>query len=161
MPEQAPSKVALDTSFIIAALQSWHENHTVAFGFLERLFVSRREIILPVRVLVESFSVMTRLPMPHRLASRDAFALLEKNFRPRAHLVGMPESGYWDLLGSFPERGISGGIVYDAEIVECAQLAGAREIVTFNGKHFELLVPDGIGVVVPGAGRDGEPGTPE
>lgn len=59
-------RVALDTSVVVAALLAVHEHHAVAAPYVAAL---RREstIIVPLPVLVESYSVLTRLPTPLRL----------------------------------------------------------------------------------------------
>ena len=55
------SVLALDSSVIIAALQSWHVQHSAARASLDAALGSDDEILVPSRVLVECFSVMTRM----------------------------------------------------------------------------------------------------
>ncbi len=52
--------IAVDTSVVVAAFASWHEGHRSALAVLAR------HPRLPAHVAVESFSVLTRLPPPHR-----------------------------------------------------------------------------------------------
>jgi predicted nucleic acid-binding protein len=108
-----------------------------------------QSVLLTTRVLIESFSVMTRLPAPYRLDARDGMTLLAKTFEGKATLVDQPAVSYWDLLRDLVVRGASGGSVYDAEIIECARRAGATRILTLNKKHFDRLAPDDVEIASP------------
>lgn len=61
--------IAVDTSIVVAAFASWHEAHEAARGALSE------EPRLPAQVAVESYSVLTRLPPPHRAESSIVVAL--------------------------------------------------------------------------------------
>ncbi|MEX2240756.1 MAG: PIN domain-containing protein [Burkholderiales bacterium] len=56
--------IAADTSVVVAAFASWHEGHAAALRALGR------GVRVPAHVLLESYSVLTRLPPPHRAAAR-------------------------------------------------------------------------------------------
>ena len=143
------SLTAVDTSVVIAALVSWHESHNAARASLEQAMEGTPGVIVPVDVLVETYSVLTRLPAPHRLSPADAFRLLRENFHgsKTAALLGKDT---WNLLESLAATDVAGGSVYDARIVAAARKAGANRILTMNVRHFERLVPDGFEVMVPG-----------
>lgn len=142
-------RAALDTSFIVAALLSWHERHSEARDALEQLLSGNHEVALPGRVLIESFSVMTRLPAPHRLDPTDAVAALEGTFGPGTQLVELGGAGYWKLLRTLPGRGVHGGAIYDAEILACAQRAKADALITMNRRDFERLAAGAMSIVDP------------
>jgi len=146
--EPKPETVAVDTSVVVAAHQSWHQHHAAARAGIDRT-LAEDEIVLPTRVLLESFSVMTRMPVPHRLDPADALTLLSKTFEGSARVVDLPVEEYWALLRAFAERGVVGGAAYDGEIIECSIRAGATKILTFNRSDFERLAPDGIRIVIP------------
>ncbi len=143
------AKTALDTSVIVAGLLPWHQEHEPANQAIAGLLDSSEAILLPIRTLMESFSVMTRLPSPHRLSSSAALELLRANFQGAAQLIDLRTSAYWDLLDEFAVQDVRGGAVYDAEIIECARRAGAVRIMTLNRRQFERLAPEEIEVVVP------------
>ena len=143
--------VALDTSVIISGLLSWHEHHKTASAELVMLLEGPGRIILPLHSLVEAYAVMTRLPPPHRLSSRQALAVLEGSFRNRLTLVGLDGEEGWDLIGDLDQQSIAGGASYDGLIVACARKGGAQRILTFNRKHFERLESEDIEIVVPGS----------
>ncbi len=97
---------ALDTSVCVPALVSWHEHHEAC----RRAAAGAR---VPAHVLVESFSVLTRLPAPHRLTGNVARRLLAGRFASSEVLT---ESA--PLQRSIVDRlariGVEGGAVYDA-----------------------------------------------
>jgi predicted nucleic acid-binding protein len=134
--------VALDTSAIVAGLLSWHQDHEVALQALEAVFARGRTVVLPLPALVEAYSVMTRLPAPHRLSPADALALLEDSPLGRCTPAGLRDRDGWAFLRALPSRGIAGGRTYDALVVACAKRVGASQVLTLNRRHFEGLDPD-------------------
>lgn len=143
-------RTAVDSSVLVATLLTWHERHAAARDVVERLLAAPEDVVLAADVLLETYSVLTRLPAPHRLAPADAEGLLRENFR-RCRTESLSGGQAWTLLRSLPERGVAGGTVYDARIVAAVLKGGASRILTFNVRHFERLVPEGLEVVVPGA----------
>lgn len=143
------ARIALDTSVIVAGLLDWHEHHQVALVALKAAGSPGNEIVLPLPALIESYSVMTRLPAPHRLRPADAFSILEGSFRKRADLTALSEDESWPMLQALSGNDIGGGRTYDAHILACARKASANRLLTFNHRHFEKLVGDDIEIVVP------------
>ena len=138
--------IAADSSVLIAGLLSWHEFHQRAFNALEKA-IARRRLLLPLPALVESYSVMTRLPSPHRLRPEIAYQLLRDSFGG-ARVVGLAPRKVWMFLGECATAGTAGGRVYDAVIASTAVAAHARELLTFNPRDFELF-GDRIAIIVP------------
>ncbi len=136
-----PFAIALDTSVIVAGLLSWHEHHEASVRALEEALGSAAGVVLPLTALIEAYAVMTRLPAPHRLAAKDALALLEDSFRGRVRLVGLSGDDGWRFARGLGERGIAGGRTYDALIAAAARQGGAARILTLNRQHFEKLDP--------------------
>ncbi|MGZ8833735.1 MAG: PIN domain-containing protein [Thermoanaerobaculia bacterium] len=138
--------IAVDSSVVIAGLLSWHEFHQRALHALEKAIVGRR-LLIPLPVLVESYSVMTRLPSPHRLRPEIAHQLLHDSFGD-ARVVGLSHRKAWTFLGDCVAAGTSGGRVYDAVIAAAAGEARARELLTFKPRDFEVF-SDRIAIIVP------------
>jgi PIN domain len=90
----------------VAAFASWHEAHTAAVDALEH------GALLPAHVAVETFSVLTRLPPPHRAPAGVVLAFLEARF-PEPWLT-LPEPAHRRLIRTVTSAGLSGGSVYDA-----------------------------------------------
>jgi predicted nucleic acid-binding protein len=99
--------------------------------------------------LVEIYSVLTRLPPPHRLAPADAWALLDANFL-RGEVAVLESRGYRQLLDQLARIGIAGGQAHDATIAACAREAGVETLLTFNRRHFEAFAGPDLAIVVPG-----------
>jgi predicted nucleic acid-binding protein len=112
---------AVDTSVAVAALTAWHEGHESARG-------AAAEAAIPAHSRLETYSVLTRLPSPHRLAPELAVHLVARWFPDTETLV--PSAG---LSRSVVERcsrlGVQGGAVYDALVALTAAESG-RTLVT-------------------------------
>lgn len=108
---------AVDTSVVVAGFASWHEAHQVAAAAL-----ARRPRI-PAHVLVEAYSVLTRLPPPHRATADLVVAFLAQRF-PEPPLV-LPARAHVALVGASAANGLAGGAIYDALIAATVGHAGA------------------------------------
>lgn len=133
--------IAADTSVVVAAFASWHEGHERAVAAL-----GRRPRV-PAHVLVESFSVLTRLPPPHRAPAGVVASFLTQRF-PEVPLV-LPPLGHVKLIRTADQAGLTGGAIYDAVIAATAAHAGAllltrdqRAIPVYEriGVRYELVV---------------------
>jgi predicted nucleic acid-binding protein len=109
--------IAVDTSVVVAGFASWHEGHRLAAAAL------LREPRVPAHVLVETYSVLTRLPPPHRAPSAIVTAFLAQRFH-QAPLTLAPRA-WLRFLDVVAGLGITGGAAYDALVAETARRAGA------------------------------------
>jgi predicted nucleic acid-binding protein len=133
--------IVVDTSVAVAAAFRMHAAHR------------RVQAALPARptrllgpVAVETYSVLTRMPMPGRLAPSVARAYLREKFElPPLVLDG---TGVDELLEAAAQTGIPGGAIYDAIVAATASAAGAtlltldhRAARTYDlvGATYELL----------------------
>ena len=132
--------IAADTSVVVAAFASWHEGHAASAAAL-----SRRPRV-PAHVILESYSVLTRLPAPHTAAAGTVREFLHLRFR--ALPLVLSAKAYAALIAEAAAAGIVGGAVYDALIAFTAKSAGAvlltrdrRALPTYEriGVRFELL----------------------
>lgn len=131
---------AVDTSVVVAAFASWHQGHESArrcLGLRPRL---------PAHCAVESYSVLTRLPAPHRLDAALAGDLLARLF-PDPPLV-LDAQSHRDLIGRLIMLGITGGACYDALVAVTVASFGAtlltrdrRATLTYErlGVAYELV----------------------
>ncbi|HWR14391.1 MAG TPA: PIN domain-containing protein [Terriglobales bacterium] len=139
---------AVDSSCMVAAVCSWHEQHTAAFAEIERRLTRGERMVVPIHALTEAYSVLTRLPAPHRLSCRDAWAVIEANFVHSRMVVALDASEQVKLLARLAADAWGGGRTYDAVIAASATRGKAAELLTFNPRHFEPAL-DGISIVVP------------
>jgi predicted nucleic acid-binding protein len=132
--------IALDTSVVVAAFASWDEHHAAAAAALAR------RPRLPAHVLVESYSVLTRLPAPHTVAAATVVDFLRMRFRSAP--LALSARAYAVLVNEAAAAGIGGGAIYDALIAATARYAGAllltrdrRALPTYEkvGARYELI----------------------
>jgi predicted nucleic acid-binding protein len=144
-------RTAFDTSVVVAALASWHERHREALAALQDTLARPAFAVLPLPVLIETYSVMTRLPPPHRLSPRVVADLLAGTFRSKARVVALSGTRGWPLIEAVAAAQVAGGVTYDALIVETARRGRARRLLTFNTAHFARLTdPTWLELVDPG-----------
>jgi toxin FitB len=99
---------AADTSVVLPALLSDHEAHHAA---AEALGACTATI---AHVALEAYSVITRLPPPHRAEATTAAAVLEARL-PRA-FVTLSAAAHAAVVGDLAAAGVSGGSAYDGLI---------------------------------------------
>ena len=99
---------AVDSSVVIAAFASWHEHHAVA----RKAMAARPRLI--AHAAVESYSVLTRLPPPHRASPDIVHAFITGRFSEP--FLTLSETGYQELLATVAAGQILGGPAYDALI---------------------------------------------
>jgi predicted nucleic acid-binding protein len=133
---------AVDSSVVIAAFATWHEHHAVA----RKAMSSRPRLV--AHAAVESYSVLTRLPPPHRANPAIVHAFITQRFTEP--FLTLSELGYQELLAMVAARQILGGPSYDALIAFTAAERQAtlisldqRATATYEavGATVEQLVP--------------------
>jgi predicted nucleic acid-binding protein len=143
------TRTALDTSVIVAALLDWHAENDRASAAVSRTLADENGVLIPVSALFQAFSVMTRMPKGLRMHPADAVARLHDNFAARATLVAHDSTSAWTFLDLIVSRGVAGGGIHDADILLCAERAGATRLLTLNPVDFERFGPTGVEIVVP------------
>jgi predicted nucleic acid-binding protein len=129
---------AFDTSVVVASVLGWHEHHKPALATLQHAFDHAR-VVLPGPALLETYSVLTRLPAAHRLSPVDALELLDETFHEHATVVALGVTELWRFLRACPASQVAGGRAYDAHILACADKAKAEVLWTFNERDFAAL----------------------
>ena len=128
---------AADTSLVIAAFASWHESHEGARRALDG------GLNLIEHCALETYSVLTRLPPPHRTSGNIVREFLKSRFsRP---FLRLSARGYRDFLLGLPDHGVTGGTTYDALIAATAAGCGA-ELVTCDRRALPVYERYGIRV---------------
>ena len=119
----------VDTSVVVAAFASWHEQHELADTALDA------DIRLVAHCALEAYSVLTRLPPPHRAPPHLVRDFLAARFRQP--YIGFEASGYRALIPRLVELGISGGAVYDA-LVALTSAAAGEALVTCDRRAVQI-----------------------
>jgi predicted nucleic acid-binding protein len=119
-------KTTADTSVLVASFASWHEHHAAALAAMARVNV------VVGHCLIEVYSVLTRLPAPHRMTPEVVAAQLRMSFQ-RHEVIALSASDQRSLVATCASQGIGGGAVYDAAIAATALKARAR-LLTLDGR---------------------------
>lgn len=103
--------ITCNTSVLVPLLASWHPQHA-----------ETREAAIGIshvgsHVLLETFSVLTRLPAPHQVAPKTAAELLE---RLPLTVVTLPADAHVDVVSTLAPRGVRGGAIYDGLVAATA-----------------------------------------
>jgi predicted nucleic acid-binding protein len=117
--------IALDTSVVIAAVLAWHEEHATARDAADGGAA-------PAHVVLESYSVLTRLPSPHRVTPTVATELLDGWF-PSKRILLPGAALVRSLTARLGNAGVEGGAAYDALIGLTAAEHGA-ELLTRDAR---------------------------
>jgi len=112
---------AVDTSVVVAAFASWHEHHDRARATLDD------GARLIDHCALETYSVLTRLPPPHRSVSEVVRDFLRLRFTEP--YLRLDARAYRKFIHNLPERGVTGGAAYDA-IVAATAVAHSVELVS-------------------------------
>lgn len=111
---------AVDTSVAIPAFASWHQAHQSA------LEIVNAGTVLPAHVAYETYSVLTRMPDPHRATAASVIEFLIESFV--GDWVTLPMQAVPRVLSELAQRGIRGGSTYDGLIGATARSMGATLI---------------------------------
>lgn len=143
-------KFSVDSNFLICSLQSWNPHHDATLADLEHRLTAGQSLHLIPHTLLETYSVMTRMPEPFRKPPALVKDLLNRNFR-EFPLTDVPlATDVWLLLTDLAQKGMGGGQTYDRWIAWTAYKAGIQELVTWNVKHFLPHDFSGLEIVAPG-----------
>lgn len=131
--------IALDTSVAVPLLVQTHGAHDTVVRWW-----GGREITLSGHALVETYSVLTRLPGDLRLAPADAARLLDERFGPPLLLGTGTAERLPQVLSAL---GIAGGAAYDA-LVALAAVEHGTELATRDARAKATYDAVGVRVVV-------------
>jgi predicted nucleic acid-binding protein len=99
---------AVDTSVVVACFASWHEHHAIA----RKAMAGRPRLV--AHAAVESYSVLTRLPPPHRALPSIVHTFITERFTEP--FLTLSETGYQELLATVAAGQVLGGSTFDALI---------------------------------------------
>lgn len=133
--------VALDTSVAIPLLVRTHREHEAVVRWWDG-----REVALCGHALVETYSVLTRLPGDLRMMPVDAARLLRERFAAPL-LLGPKSTEHLPEILSRLE--IAGGAVYDALVALAAAEHGVH-LATRDGRARATYETVGVAVVIAG-----------
>ena len=130
---------AADSSLVVAAFASWHERHVPARKYLDG------GLRLIEHCALESYSVLTRLPSPHRSPGDLIRDFLATRF-PDPYLR-LSVAAYREFLLGLPDQRVTGGTTYDALVAATAASHDA-ELVTCDRRAAPIYERYGVRVIM-------------
>ncbi len=122
---------------VVAAFASWHEKHDSARRVLDGA------LRLVEHCALETYSVLTRLPAPHRAPEDVVRDFLAARFR--RPFLRLSARAYREFLLHLPDHGVSGGASYDALVAATAASHDA-ELVTCDRRAAPVYERYGVRV---------------
>lgn len=126
---------AVDTSVLVAAFASWHHDHVLAVRELAK------KPTMIAHSMVETFSVLTRLPEPQRADPAMVVEFFERNF------AGDPLALDAGQARSVPSRlatiGVTGGAAYDG-LIALTALEGDATLVSLDQRAAPIYLRCGV-----------------
>ena len=126
---------AADTSLVVAAFASWHEHHAQARKALDG------GLQLIDHCALETYSVLTRLPAPHRCAPSLARDFLRARFEQP--FLRLDARAYREFVLSLPEHSVVGGSTYDA-LVAATAAAHSAILITCDRRAASVYESYGV-----------------
>ena len=126
---------AADTSLAVAAFASWHERHEAARRLLDG------GVRLIEHCALETYSVLTRLPPPHRSPGGLVRDFIRARFPQPFLRLSAP--AYRAFVLGLPEHDVAGGAAYDALVAATAAACGA-ELVTCDRRAATVYESYGV-----------------
>jgi predicted nucleic acid-binding protein len=84
---------------------------------------------------------MTALPVRPVIPPEQALLFVEE-VCGRLSTVSLSADEYQETIRGAVDRGLTGGRIYDALLLRCAEKAKAEVIYTWNLKHFRAVAPE-------------------
>lgn len=137
MKPSSSVEIAVDSSVAIAAFASWHEQHRTAVE------ICKSGPSLPAHAAVEVYSVLTRLPEPHRSDPAIVIEFLRRQF-PRRLVLGSRRQR--TLAEDAAALGVSAGAVYDA-VIAFTCIDAAVGLASFDARARETYFRCGVELV--------------
>lgn len=134
-------RVFFDTSVLVAASVSTHEQHGSGLEALRRVASGADEGVVAAHSLAELYAVLTRLPVQPRIYPGDAARIVVENVVKHCRVESLTAREYESVVVKAAAAGAAGGAIYDLLILAAAEKAKPRRIHTFNVADFRRLAP--------------------
>lgn len=138
----------LDTSVFVAASIGSHPHHAPSVQLLQKLYQSREKKFIASHTLAECYSVLTAYPCVPALSGTTVEKIIDQNIQSHFEVVALRKKDYHQAIVRVRSLQLRSGAIYDALIYEAALKAEAKQLITWNLKHFEKLVLPGEKLLV-------------
>ena len=131
--------IFLDTNILVTATQLTHPHNLQSRALLTRTIES--ETIIAAHTLAEVYSSLTSIRPPERVSPKVALQALEA-YLLRMTPITLTADECLRAIRDAADKGLVGGMIYDALLLACARKSQAGSIYTWNIKHFQAIAPD-------------------
>jgi predicted nucleic acid-binding protein len=100
-----------------------------------------QEASCAAHTLAELYASLTGMRPPHRVRPEQA-ALVLDHFRTTLDCVTLTGDEVFEAIRHAAALKLPGEIVYDALLLACARKVQAKQIYTWNVRHFQMVAPD-------------------
>jgi predicted nucleic acid-binding protein len=130
-------KALFDTSALVAAILTGHEQHQPCLTMLKRAQAIEIEGAICAHSLAELYSALTRIPQT-KVSPALAQSLLSSNLQS-FEIVALLAEDYISAIELMVQNQLPGGGIFDALIAQAALKSQVDILVTLNPKHFARL----------------------
>jgi len=127
-----------DTSVLVAAFWGGHSRHEASIQLFAK--ADKKHSACGIHSLAEVYASMSILPVKPTIPTEQALLFVEE-VRARLALVSLQDDEYFDTIRNTADKGLTGGKIYDALLLRCAEKCRAESIYTWNLKHFRSIAP--------------------
>lgn len=131
-------KVYIDSSVLVSAIMKEHESGPLCRAVLKHSFSVENQHVIHEHGVLEAFSVLTRMPRPHRTPPGLAKESLDF-YLGKIKVVSTYSQLSSEFLKTALEREAWGGTTYDLRHILVAEEEEVDQILTLNEKHFRRL----------------------
>jgi predicted nucleic acid-binding protein len=131
-------KVLFDTSVLIPAIVTRHEQHNICWRWLEDARSNQFQGVVSTHTLAELYSVLTRLPYRPVISPAIAQRQIRENLQG-FEKVALEVNDYDAAIDRMVALNLPGGGIFDALIAQAAVKASVDVLLTLNPKHFVRL----------------------
>lgn len=139
----------VDANVLVYAMDADHPQHAASRALLEAARERSTTLYVTSQIVCEFYSIVTnsrRVPKPRSPA--DALTAISA-MRAFLRVLPSPARAVTILMELLQRRPVTGGDIFDLQIVANMQANNVQRIYTFNAGDFEVFVE--LIVVVPGA----------
>jgi predicted nucleic acid-binding protein len=122
--------------------------HQRAFPWLKQSKKNEFELIIACHTIAELYAVLSTLPTKPRISSAIAWRLVHENIEAIGKIVSLTAAEYSSVIKKISERGLVGGITYDALIAKVAEKSKVEQLLTLDSDHFKRVWPEGEKIIV-------------
>jgi len=142
-------KVFFDTSVIVAAFVSAHPKHGDCLPWLQKVKKSEITGIISAHSLLETYSVLTTLPLSPRINPSLAVNLIKENIISCFKIAEHKSGEYLKLLDDLALNELFGGASYDGLLLYAARKEKVDKILTLNLNDFIRAAPQLVRIISP------------